>query len=169
MWSNETVVNSVRFIVLVLVQVLILNHINFQGYINPYLYPLFILVFPLTGSKSLLIILSFFLGLCVDIFGDSGGIHAAACVFIAWIRPVVLNYSFGVSYQLNTLKISTAPLPKQIVYIISMVFVHHLILFSLEIFNAGHILLILKSTLFSGIFTVILMICSILLFSRKVR
>jgi rod shape-determining protein MreD len=167
MKSNETLVNIVRFVTLVLVQVLILNHINFLGYINPYLYPLFILVFPLTGNKSLLIILSFILGLCIDVFSDSGGIHAAACVFIAWIRPVVLKYSFGVSYQLNTLKISTAPLPKQIVYIISMVLFHHLILFSLEIFNVNQILLVLTSTLFSGTFSVILMVSSILLFSRK--
>ncbi len=167
MKTNETLVNIIRFVTLVLVQVLILNHINFLGYINPYVYPLFILVFPLTGNKSLLMILSFILGLSIDVFSDSGGIHAAACVFIAWIRPVVLKYSFGVSYQLNTLKISTAPLSKQIVYIISMVLFHHLILFSLEIFNVNQILLVLKSTLFSGIFSIILIVCSILLFSRK--
>ena len=167
MKTNETLVNIVRFVVLVLVQVLILNQVNFLGYINPYLYPLFILVFPLTGSKNSLIFLSFILGLTIDMFGDSGGIHAAASVFIAWIRPVVLKYSFGVSYQLNTLKISTAPLSKQIVYIISMVLFHHLVLFSMEIFNVNQILLVLKSTLFSGIFSVILMVCSILLFSRK--
>jgi rod shape-determining protein MreD len=167
MKSNETLVNLVRFVTLVLIQVLLLNHVNFMGYINPYLYPLFILVYPLTGDKTLLIFLSFILGLTVDIFSDSGGIHAAACVFIAWIRPVILKFAFGVSYQLNTLKISTAPLSKQIVYIITMVFFHHLILFSLEIFNVQRILLILKSTLFSGAFTVILMIATILLFSRR--
>ncbi|MEL6811386.1 MAG: rod shape-determining protein MreD [Bacteroidota bacterium] len=167
MQSNETLVNIVRFVSLVLAQVLVLNHINFMGYINPYLYPLFILVFPLTGNKSLLIFISFILGLTIDMFGDSGGIHAAASVFIAWIRPVALKYSFGVSYQLNTLKISTAPMSKQVVYIVGMVLVHHLVLFSMEIFNASHILLILKSALASGIFSVILMICTILLFSRR--
>ncbi len=167
MRNNETLVQIVRFLTLVMAQVFILNQINFLGYINPYLYPLFILVFPLTGNKSLLILLSFVLGLTIDMFSDSGGVHAAACVFIAWIRPFVLKYSFGVSYELNTLKISTAPLSKQLVYIFSMVFFHHLVLFSMEIFNASHILLILKSTLFSGIFSVVLMVCTILLFSRK--
>ncbi len=165
--SNEVLVNTVRFITLVLVQVLLLSNVNFMGYINPYLYPLFILVFPLTGDKTLLILLSFLLGLSIDIFSDSGGIHAAACVFIAWIRPVVLKFSFGVSYELNTLKISTAPLAKQIVYIMTMVLFHHVVLFSLEIFNVKHIILILNSTLFSGIITVILMVATILLFSRR--
>ncbi|MDC8003044.1 rod shape-determining protein MreD [Aureisphaera galaxeae] len=167
MQNNAIVVNIVRFITLVLVQVLILNHINLAGYINPYLYPLFILVFPLTGNKSLLILISFFLGLTIDMFGDSGGVHAAACIFIAWIRPVALKYSFGVSYQLNTLKISTAPFTQQLIYIFAMVLLHHLMLFSMEIFNVNQILLVLKSTLFSGIFSAILMVFSILLFSRK--
>ncbi|MEM7186150.1 MAG: rod shape-determining protein MreD [Bacteroidota bacterium] len=167
MRTNDTLVNIVRFVTLVLVQVLLLSHVNFMGYVNPYLYPLFILVYPLAGDKTLLIFLSFVLGLTIDIFSDSGGVHAAACVFIAWIRPVILKFSFGVSYQLNTLKISTAPLAKRIVYILTMVVFHHLILFSLEIFNMDHIILILKSTLLSGIFTVILMVATILLFSKR--
>ncbi len=167
MQNNTTLVNIVRFVTLVLVQVFILNHVNLAGYINPYLYPLFILVYPLTGNKSLLIFIAFILGLTIDMFGDSGGIHAAACVFIAWIRPVALKYSFGVSYQLNTLKISTAPFSQQLVYIFSMAMLHHLMLFSMEIFNANQIILILKSTLFTGIFSAVLMVCSVLLFSRK--
>jgi len=167
MWNNSVVVNIVRFIALVLVQVLLLNHINFLGYINPYIYPLFILAFPLTGNKGLLIFLSFILGLTIDMFDDSGGVHAAASVFIAWIRPVILKYSFGVSYRLNTLKLSTAPMSKQIVYIISMVFFHHLTLFSMEIFNVNQILLILKSTLFTGMFSTIIIVFSVLLFSKK--
>ena len=167
MANNSVFIQIVRFIILVLLQVLVLNHINFLGYINPFLYPLFILAFPLTGNKNLLIFLAFVIGLTIDMFGDSGGVHAAACLFIAWVRPVVLKYSFGVSYELNTLKISAAPITKQVVYVVSMVFLHHLLLFSMEIFNTNQILLILKSTLFSGIFSVILMVCSILLFSKK--
>jgi rod shape-determining protein MreD len=150
-----------------MVQVILLNNINLFGYINPYLYVLFIIVFPFTGNKSLLILLSFFLGLMVDIFSDSGGIHAAACSLIAFAWPVFLKFSFGVSYEYNMVKISKVPMGEQITFISLMVFVHHLLLFSLEIFNFKHILLILKSTLFSGIFSVVLILCAVLLFSRK--
>jgi rod shape-determining protein MreD len=167
MQNNEYLVNTVRFIVLVLVQVLLLNNIDLFGYIVPYLYILFIIVFPFTGSKSLLIFLSFLLGLSIDIFSDSGGVHAAACSFIAFARPVFLKFSFGVSYEYNMVKISKAPMGERITYISLMVFLHHLLLFSLEIFNFKHILLILKSTLFSGIFSVVLILCAVLLFSRK--
>ncbi len=167
--QNELLVNSVRFITLVLVQVLLLNHINFLGYINPYIYILFILTFPLTANKSLLIFLSFLLGLTIDMFADSGGIHAAASVLIGYARPAVLKFSFGVSYEYNTIKISTAHLAQQFTYVAIMVLIHHLVLFSLEIFSADHILLILKSTLFSGIFTVVLCLITIQLFGKRSR
>jgi len=167
MLNNEFLLNSIRFIVLVLIQGLLLNHVDFLGYINPYLYIVFILVFPITGNKSLLIFLSFLLGLSIDFFSDSGGIHAAASVFIAFIRPVVLKYSFGISYEYNTVKISNAEFRQRILYVGSMVFIHHFILFLLEIFNVNQILLILKSTLFSGIFSTILILSTITIFSKK--
>jgi rod shape-determining protein MreD len=167
MQNNEIFLNSIRFILLVLLQVIVLNHINFLGYINPYIYILFILVYPFTGNKSLLILLSFLLGLSVDIFGDSGGIHAAASVFIGYARPAALKFSFGLSYEHNTIKINKAPLNQRILYITVMVLLHHLVLFSLEIFSVSHILLVLKSALFSGIFSTLLIVCALILFSRK--
>lgn len=167
MKNSEILNNLLRFVALVLIQVLLLNNINFLGYINPYVYILFIILFPLDGNKSLLIFLSFLLGLSIDIFEDSGGVHAAACTFIAYIRPVALKYSFGVSYEYNSVKINKADFLERIIYIASLVFMHHLILFILEIFNFNHILLILKSTLFSGIFSIIIILCTLVLFNRK--
>ncbi len=167
MKNNEILINILRFIVLVLIQVLLLNHINFLGYINPYLYILFIIIFPFNGNKSLLIFLSFLLGLSVDMFGDSGGVHAAACVFIAYIRPVFLKSSFGLSYEYDALKINKTDFRKRILYVALMVLLHHLVLFTIEIFNFSHIMLVLRSTLFSGIFSIILIISTLSLFSRK--
>jgi len=167
MLNNELLINSIRFFVLVIIQALLLNHVDFLGYINPYLYVVFILVYPISGNKSLLIFLSFLLGLSIDFFSDSGGIHAAASVFIAFIRPVILKYSFGISYEYNTVKVSNAEFGQRILYVVSMVFIHHFILFLLEIFNVNQILLILKSTLFSGIFSTILILSAITIFSKK--
>ena len=159
MQNSDLLVNIGRFLVLVVVQILLFNHINFLGYVNPYPYIIFILVFPFTGNKSLLIFLGFLLGLSVDIFSDSGGVHAAACVFLAYIRPLLLKF--------NTIKLSKVDVGARITYISVAVVLHHLVLFSLEIFNISHILLVLKSTLFSSIFTIVLLLCITLLFSRK--
>ncbi|MFT5437062.1 MAG: rod shape-determining protein MreD [Ulvibacter sp.] len=165
--NSAILINILRFITLVLLQVILLDHINFLGYVNPYLYILFIIIFPLDGNRSLLIFLSFLLGLSIDLFGDSGGVHAAASVFIAYLRSPILKFSFGVSYEYNMIRINKAPLIERLTYIFLMVLGHHLVLFILEIFSLSHILLLLKSTLFSGIFSAILIFCTLLLFSRK--
>jgi|TARA_B100001094_G_C18102869_1_gene756745 rod shape-determining protein MreD len=167
MLNNLIFVNITRFFLLILVQVLILNQINLFGYVNPYLYILFIIIYPFTANKSLLIFSSFLLGLFVDVFSDSGGIHAAASVFIAFIRPAILKYSFGISYEYNTIKISSKDYLKQMIYVGSMVFLHHFILFALEIFNINHFLLFLNSVLFSSIFSIVIILCTITLFSKK--
>ena len=167
MQNSDLLVNIGRFIILVMVQILLFNHINFLGYVNPFPYVLFILVFPFTGNKSLLIFLGFLLGLSIDIFSDSGGVHAAACVFIAYLRPLILKFSFGVSYEFNTIKLNKADLGARLTYITIMVVLHHIMLFTLEIFNISHIMLVLKSTLFSSIFTILVVFCISLLFSRK--
>lgn len=165
--NNDIVINIFRFIIVLILQIFLLNNINFLGYVNPYLYILFILLYPLNGNKGLLIFLSFLLGLTVDIFGDSGGVHAAASVFIAYMRPLILKFSFGISYEYNAINIQKADIGERVVYFSAMILLHHFILFLLEIFSINHILLILKSTLFSGIFTLILILCTTVLFSKK--
>jgi rod shape-determining protein MreD len=167
MQNSDILVNLGRFVLLIILQILLFNHINFLGYVNPYPYIFFILVFSFTGNKNLLIFLSFLLGLLIDVFGDSGGVHAGAAVFLAYIRPLLLKFSFGVSYEFNTIKLSKADFGARLTYISIAVLLHHFVLFSLEIFNISHILLVLKSTLFSSIFTIVLLLCITLLFSRK--
>ncbi|QAA81647.1 rod shape-determining protein MreD [Aequorivita sp. H23M31] len=169
MQTKEILINCARFIILVFLQVFLLNNINLLGYINPYLYILFILLYPSTGNQTLLIFLSFLLGLSVDIFEDSGGVHAAACAFIAYIRPVVLKYSFGISYEYNSVKIERAAPTEKFIYVASIIVIHNFIMFALEIFSFDHILLLLKSTLFSGIFTFILIMGSLILINKKVK
>ena len=167
MQNNQIFINIVRFFILMLLQVIVLNHINLLGYVNPYAYIIFILLFPFDGNKTLLILLSFLLGLCIDLFSDSGGVHAAACVLIGFLRPILLKFSFGVSYQYNAVKLNKVTFKERLLYIILMVSIHHFMLFSLEVFSLSHISLILKSTLFSGIFSTLLILCILLLFKRK--
>lgn len=167
--TNTIILNIIRFIFLVLLQVLILNNINFLGYINPYLYVLFLVVYPFNTPQSLFLITAFILGLTIDTFEDSGGINAAACVVVAFVRPVFLRFSFGVSYDYQTVKLSNTPYGARIGYITFIVFLHHFVLFSLEMFDISHIFLILKKTVFTGIFTTLLILISLTLFKPKRR
>lgn len=160
-------INTVRFVVLVIIQVLILNHINFLGYINPYAYILFVILFPVKNNRTLFVFLSFLLGLSIDLFLDSGGIHAAACVSIAYARPVILKFCFGMIYEYQSIKFNSVAFSEKFTYFTIMTVFHHLILFTLEIFSIDKIILILQKTLFSSIFTIILCILITTIFSRK--
>ncbi|WP_318036596.1 hypothetical protein [Winogradskyella bathintestinalis] len=113
------------------------------------------------------LLVSFVLGLMVDLFSDSGGVHAAAAVSLAYVRPILLKNSFGMQYEHQSIKIRNTDIGSLITYISFGVIIHHLVLFSLEIFNVSKILLVLKKTLFSSIFTIILSVLIIILFSRN--
>ncbi|MFL0354302.1 rod shape-determining protein MreD [Xanthomarina sp. GH4-25] len=159
--------HTFRFIILALLQVLVLSHINFLGYINPYPYILFILLYPLKNNRVIFILISFLLGLTIDTFLDSGGVHAAASVSIAFIRPFILKFSFGAVYDHQTMKFSNVEFGSKLTYFAILILIHHFILFSLEIFNFSKIILILQNTLFSSIFTIILCILTTVIFSRR--
>lgn len=162
-------IHTIRFIALVFIQVLILNHINFLGYINPYVYILFIGLYPVKNNRIILILLSFLLGITIDMFLDTGGIHAGACVFIAYIRPVILKSSFGMIYEHQTIKFNSVEFGSKLTYFTLLTVLHHIVLFSLEIFSISKILLILQKTLFTSIFTILLSIVVTIIFSRKTK
>ena len=89
--NSVILTNSIRFLFLILLQVLILNHVFLYGYVNPMLYILFIFLYPLRVEKVNFLILSFLLGLCIDFFSNSGGINASATLLIAYIRLPILH------------------------------------------------------------------------------
>lgn len=167
--NNSVFIDTFRFILLVLLQVVVFNNINFLGNINPYLYIVFIALFPVKNNRSIIIILSFLLGLSIDIFSDTGGIHAAACVLIAYIRPVILKFSFGMIYEHQTIKFNTVEFGEKITYISILTIIHHFVLFYLEIFSIAKITLVLQKTLFSSIFTILLIILMTIIFSKRTK
>lgn len=165
---NSSILGHIaRFILLVLLQVLVLNHINFLGHINPYLYVLFILLYPINGNRSVFLLVSFLLGITIDMFSDSGGVHAAACITAAILRPVALKSSFGTSYDYQTVKFKSIDFGSMLVYMSLVVFLHHFILFFLEVFNISNIILILKKAFFSSIFTIILCVGFNIIFRKR--
>lgn len=140
-----------------------------MGYINPYLYILFIILLPINLAHWKVILLGFLTGLTIDMFGDSGGIHSTAALVTAYLRPRMLSFAFGVSYEQQTVKFYKSPLNERLMYVVQMVLVHHLVLFILTFFNFRHVILILKNTLFSALFTVLLILIVTTLFQKARR
>lgn len=155
--NNTTVLNTFRFIVLVFFQVTVFNNIHFLGFITPYPYILFILLYPLNTNRHLFLIFSFLLGLILDVFNNSGGVHTTACITLAFFREQLLKMSFGYSYEYHMMRITDKFSSELVTYIITSVLIHHTVLISLEVFNFSFLLEILLRIVTSSIFTALLL------------
>ncbi|MFY0603877.1 MAG: rod shape-determining protein MreD [Flavobacteriaceae bacterium] len=149
-------------------QVFILNKINFFGYINPYLYILFVFVYPVSKNRFSLLFFAFIYGLLIDLFSDSGGIHAFSLLFIAYIRIIFIKTFFQKSEaDLSIFNLKTEPFGKVFNYVVILTVIHHFILFSLANFSFQNFSDVLLNTLFSSVFTLILYFLGTFIFSRK--
>ena len=163
--NSALLVNIFRFILLLAVQIIIFNNMNFLGYVSPFPYILFIILYPVNGNKSGLVVASFLLGLIMDMFSNSGGIHATACLVLAYFRPFIFKFAFGLSYEYQTIKLNDVLTPERFSFILLSVVVHHFTLFLLEAFQFSLIFDILIRTLLSTVFTII--ICIIIIYLIK--
>ena len=166
--NNNTTKHIIWFVLFVLLQVLIFNNINLFGYINPYIYITFIFFYPLKKEKGVFMFLSFLLGLCIDFFSDTGGINAAATLFIAYFRlPILSTILRKKDFDFLLFNIRSIPFGKSFLYILSITFTHHLILFSLDYFSLNEFGSIINKTAITTIFTVFLIYIGIVLFTKK--
>jgi len=94
-------------------------------------------------------------------------VHAAASVTIAYIRPLFLKFSFGAAYDYQSIKFSNTDFSRRLIYFLLLIIIHHLIVFSLVIFDKTKTVLILQQALYSSIFTLILCLLFNSLFSKK--
>lgn len=151
--------NIIRFILLVLAQVLVMNNIQFLGYINPYIYILFILSLPYLTPRWFVLFLAFGIGIIIDIFSDTLGIHAFAAVFIAFFRTGMIKLFTSIEEGNNpTPSFHTFGVGAYIKYIILAVLIHHSTLFFLESLSFMHLWLVAGKIIFSSILTVLLLI-----------
>ncbi len=167
MTSSYYFINFIRFALLVLVQVLVFNRLNFFGFINPMVYILFLFWYPIKENRSVFIFTGFLLGLSIDIFSDTMALNAAATVTIAYLRPTIMRFVFGVNYEFQSFKLSNTTRVQQITFLTLLIIVHHIIFFTLEIFSLSNFLLILQKVIFTGIATLILCLLFGSLFSVK--
>jgi len=164
---NDVIKYIILFIALILIQVIVLNNVLFWGYINPLLYILFIVIYPLKRDRGLFLFLSFLLGLCIDFFVDSGGTNAAATLFIGYIRlPLLKGLLRKSEIDFPVFKIIKLPFLRLLSFIAILTFSHHFIIFSLEYFKFNAIVTIFSRTFLTSFFTIILLIFSLLIMDK---
>jgi len=153
-------INSVvRFIViivlLILLQVLVLNNIQFSGFVNPYVYIMIILILPSVTPAWLVLIISFLTGLIIDLFSGSPGMHASATLLAGFSRPLVLRLiSPPDGYESGSdLSMAAYGLRWFLIYAAIIVVIHHTALFFLEVFRLTDFFRTIFRILLSSLFT----------------
>ena len=159
------------FTLLVFLQVFILNNIQFSGYINPYIYILFIIALPFETPNWALLILAFILGLTIDLFSSTVGMHCSATVFMAFIRPYVLKViSPRDGYESETLpQLKYYGASWFIRYSAILIFAHHFVLFYVEVFRLSNFFTTFARVVLSSIFTIIVVLISQYFYGREIR
>lgn len=156
------------FAFVVLVQILLLNQIKISGFLNPFFYVLFILLLPISTPRYLVILLSFLLGLTIDIFSDTLGLHMAASVLMGYLRVPVMNMISGRESEL-----SDYPSEKNngfrwfVLYVATLVLFHHFFLFYLEVFSFSGFFRTLFRVFSSSILSVFIIVLSQFLIFRE--
>ena len=160
MRNNPILLNGIRFLLLVLAQILVFNHMNFIGYINPFVYILFFYWYPIHENRALFILAGFALGFTIDLFSDTMALHSIAAVTLAYARPVILRFCFGANYEFQGFTFRNTTRLQRITFLGILTVLHHTLFFSFEILSFSHILLILNKILFTSVLT--FLICMLL-------
>lgn len=157
---KNLIVYPLQFVFFVLLQSVVLNNIQFSGFVNPYIYILFILWLPLETPKGILLFLGFILGISIDIFANTLGMHTAATVFLAFCRPLILQFiAPRDGYEINQKPgIKDFGWSWFIIYASSLTFLHHLFLFYVEVFRFSDFFNTLGRVIASWFFSLIIIL-----------
>lgn len=92
--AKEILKYLMLFVVLVVTQVLVFNHLCLFNVAVPLVFIYFIIKLPVNLSANWAMTVSFLLGLMVDIFSNTQGMNALACTILAAVRLPILRLYF---------------------------------------------------------------------------
>ena len=164
--------NIIRALFILFIQLVLLKRIDISfdnfNYIHFTIYPLIIALLPYKTLNTLVVFIGFSLGLFIDLFYDSIGIHAATCTLIAYLRPYILNLlSPTEGYKKDGLTSYVYGIPWFITYIGVLLFIHLTVLYSLEAFSFVYMKEIILRSIFSFIASLFLIVIGQLIFNPK--
>ncbi|HMI01372.1 MAG TPA: hypothetical protein VK541_02760 [Pedobacter sp.] len=169
--SKLILANVVRWVILLLVQILLLRNLSLYNMATPFLYILFLLLLPFGIPNILLYIIAFATGLTLDAFYDTLGVHTAACVMLAFVRILFISVTVsrdGFDEPEPTL--GNMGFRWFMLYALLCIFSHHIVLFLLETFRFTELSYTLLRCLLSGLFTLFtVVLIEFIFYNRKMR
>ena len=154
-WTKQIV----RYIIVMLLQVLLFDQLQLFGVCHPYIYILCLLMMPITLPRSVEMIIGAVAGLVMDIFCNSLGVHMAACIFMMFVRPYLVGALVNDKDRLNE-QISSRTLGPEAMfrYVVILVILYHFTVFMLAAWSWSHIGFVLLETLVSSIISIIVIL-----------
>ncbi|MGV6860884.1 MAG: hypothetical protein ACWA41_03880 [Putridiphycobacter sp.] len=169
--NNQWVKYGVVFVLVILIQVLVLNHFEISHYIYLMIYPMVILLLPIDTNKFLLVGLSILLGVLVDAFSDTFGLHTSSIIVVAYLRPIVLSFirprdgydkvNLPTIHEMGKLWFAE--------YVLLLLFIHHFWFFSFEVFRLDYLGIILLKTIISTLLSFVIIVILQYLFYKPLK
>jgi hypothetical protein len=170
---SDFVRNIFRLAFFILVQVYVLDKIpHLHRFITPYLYYLFILWLPFSISRQWLLVIGFITGLILDYFTMNPGLHAAACVLIAYVRPFVINVLTprdGSDFNYREPSPQAMQWTPYLLYVFILTVLHHGYLTFLQWLSFGSFLDFLIKTVSTTGISMLLILTTEMLFPRRLK
>jgi hypothetical protein len=158
--NNSVIKYIITFILLLFAEIFLVSRINLSFYINPHIYPMFIILLPVFIERHLILILAFVMGIIVDMFMGTGAIHASSLLIMAYLRPVLLRVfapreGYGREDYLTIEKFGTVNF---LFFCGFLVLIHHFFLFFFELFSFRNMLYTVVRTLGSSTLSLLLIV-----------
>ena len=168
---NNILKNSIRFVLFLLIQIIILNEVPpLHQFITPYLYFTFLLWLPFRTNRLTMTIIGFLLGFSLDIFTNTPGLHAAAATLVGYIRPTVLNILLAqeTSEEVNKEpSVGTMGWGPFLIYVFILTIIHHFYLVLLEWLQFGNFTYFIGKVVATSLMSVLLILLVELLMNRR--
>lgn len=168
--SKFFITNTIRFVFLIALQILLMNELPL-GRIYIMIYPLAILLLPVFTPRLLVLFLAFFTGLIIDIFSNGGGLHTAALTAIGYSRSYILDTFQPRSGwdKLDVPNFSQQGATWFFYYSLIFFSIHHFLYFFLEVFSFANFFSTIFKTITSLFGTLLLVWMISLFFMRNSR
>lgn len=154
-WTKQ----FIRYIIVMLLQVLLFDQLQLWGACHPYIYVLCLLMLPITIPHIPSMLIGAAAGVVTDIFCNSLGVHMAACILLMYIRPYLLGGIVNDKDRLNEqISLRTLGMETLVRYVAILVVVHHLTVFLLAAWQWQHIAFVLLETAVSSLITILVII-----------
>jgi rod shape-determining protein MreD len=169
--NNRNIKIGIRLILLLAIDIFVVSRLEIGIYFIPHIYFLSLIMLPVRTSKAVLLLFGFFTGLAMDLFMNTGGLHAAATTMMAFLRILILRFYMGPEDEDNNISpaLYSFGIRRYLYFSGFLILIHHLTFFSLEVFKADYIWMIVLKSLASTTLNILLLMFILMLFTKPAK